>query len=120
MHHEHRWVYPCDALLTYTKKELGYTDPEIRRLEYCMECGSLRMHMGGNKWAVMESRVTKELLEKAVTESCTEVKDPPPEFTFKKVVSLSEKRLGRGIKDLLKQQTTMPRIRGLFPKKEGQ
>jgi hypothetical protein len=117
MNHEHQWIFLGELLLTYTSAELKHSDPDIRRLEYCGECSSARLDLGGGRWALIQGECTKKFLEQFESETSVVVKDPPPEFRFK-TSPKKTKRLGRGLKDLMQEAgssgTTIP---GLFPAK---
>lgn len=116
--HDHRWVYLCDAVLTYTSRDLQAVDPEISRLEYCIGCGTVRTHLSDNRWAVVESEITKDFLRGFEKTTSRVLKDPPEEFTFRpaKVIPINKRRLGRGLSDLLSSSPPNG-IKGLLPKK---
>lgn len=117
--HEHRWIFLGELMQTYSKAELKHSDPEISRLEYCGGCSMTRLHISGDTWAVIQGDATREFLKQFETETSTVVKNPPPELTFKTPpVKRNQKRLGRGLSDLLQEAgKTGTSIPGLFPAK---
>ena len=118
--HDHHWVYLCDVMLAYTEKDLRAVDPAISRLEYCMHCGTVRTHLHGNTWAVVESTLTKDFLKNFEKTTNQTVKKPPLEFTFRpsRVLPSRGKRLGRGLGDLLKQGSPANNLLSLFQRKK--
>jgi len=114
--HEHQWIFLGELLMTYTRGELKRSEPDLRRLEYCGGCSMVRLHMGGEKWAVVQGEVTKAFLNQFKTETSTVVKNPPPELTFKPPPTRQPKRLGKGLNELMRdvgKHGTV--ISGLFP-----
>jgi hypothetical protein len=116
--HNHHWVYLCDALLSYTEKDLQAVDAEPKKLLYCMHCGTAGVQFG-NKIAVVESTLTRDFLKNFEKTTNQVVKKPPPEFLFRpsKVLPPRGKRLGRGLTDLLKQGSPA-NLWALFPIKK--
>lgn len=121
MEHEHRWVLLGEMVLHYNKADLRNLKPEdmpgINRLEYCVGCGSTRLYLGGTTWAVLESECTKEFLKKFTTTTSVVVKKPPPEFTFKRKPT-TNKRLGKGLTQLLSESSVRNSVKGLLPPKK--
>lgn len=96
--HEHHWVYTGDLLITLSEAQ-SHGDAELRRLEYCIECGAIRVQFGA-KWWFWYSDVSKQFLSKFEGETHAVV---PPPAGFKVAVPSSVQRLGRGLQELLKE-----------------
>lgn len=98
MVHEHQWVFAGELALTLTEAEMQRGDIEFRRLEYCVDCGMVRVQFGAN-WAVWSSEATKQWLAKYSDEHNVVLKNPPKEFRLTHPRP-SPQRLGRGLADL--------------------
>lgn len=115
--HTHQWVFLGELLMTYTKAELRRSDPDLRRLEHCCICSTVRLHMGGDSWAVVQGEVTRDFLQQFETEKSQTVKTPSPQLTFR-VPKTNKSRLGKGLSDLMREaQQHGTEIKGLFPAK---
>jgi len=94
--HEHQWVYLGDLAITVTAKE---SDVSLRRLELCIECGTIRANFG-SRWWVMEPEVTKEFLKKFDQVREGEIVVTPKEFRIQPP-NRDARRLGRSLADIL-------------------
>ena len=75
--HEHQWVFAGDLALTMNETE-SRGDVDLRRLEYCIDCGAIRVKFG-NDWWFWCSDATKNYLSD-YTGATHKVVPPPKGF----------------------------------------
>ena len=114
MKHEHRWCFLGELALSLSNQDLQQGMPSLRRIEYCTECGAVRVQFD-NRWAHMESTVTKEFLEKFEETKDTVLPEKPKELYAPARAAVSKQRLGRGLADLMKQVEGQGTVLSVLP-----
>jgi len=103
MIHEHRWIFAGDLALTVPR---GEKNVDLRRLEYCIECGAIRVKFDTG-WASWYSGATKDFLEPFEGNKDTVVEPAPEEYKILRPKSpKSKNRLGRGLVAVIKESTS--------------
>ena len=97
--HEHQWTYLGDLIMEYSARQLRNEDPDTRRTEYCIQCGTVRIRMSAMAWATIESSCTKEFLTQFTRDTSIIVKNPPIELALIRPTK-QRGRLGRGLRDI--------------------
>jgi hypothetical protein len=118
MKHEHRWSFLGELALSLSEQDLRQGMPSLRRIEYCVECGSIRVQFD-NRWAHMESTTTKKFLSQFETTEDTVLPEKPTEIFASARVTVSKQRLGRGLSDLMKQVESHGTKLSLLPGGKG-
>ena len=98
MKHQHQWVYTGDLIVTINDSQ-NHSDAGIRRLEYCVDCGTIRVKFG-TRWWSWYSAASRQFLSK-----------------FDDKIPTPTKRLGRGLQHLLEK--TQPALKLLTGGKHG-
>jgi hypothetical protein len=112
--HEHQWIFAGEVVIPTKEPEIS-NDP-FNRLEYCIVCGAFRIRFG-HHWRFWYSDATKEYLGQFDAESHKVLKLAPPEFKLRPPAR-GEKRLGRGLVDLLETMKNRTDESGIFTKRK--
>lgn len=118
MKHEHRWCFLGELALTLSDRDLQQGLPSLRRAEYCVECGQIRVQFD-NRWADMQSDATRKYLEPFEEFSDTVLPEKPKELYAPARVAASKQRLGRGLSDLMQQVESQGTKLSLLPGGKG-